>query len=331
MDELVLGQKYKRFLASLLDYILVFGLAICLFMLLVNGTINIGFNNLEYKLNQFKLEEESHLFDVTYSTNGEIEGVSLLTFDVNNKEEYKIFNEAIKNYFFEYLNNEDASNQELNISYFLFDTETLENSIFKIESIDASIDEFVLKDEITNVSDGSKVSKDDENEYFNAIKEFYMNENKGIYNLALTDFTNEERFNSLVTTLTQIERIEALICVAFSALIIVALPTILNKNSESLFMHIFKLGFSNRDGYKVKLTNRIIRAITLVILLGISTYLYLIPLIINALIILLNKKDERSLVDIISNEVCLDLRYSYIYDSYEEYMKNSENKTTSNK
>lgn len=331
MDELVLGQKYKRFLASLLDYILVFGLAICLFMLLVNGTINIGFNNLEYKLNQFKLEEESHLFDVTYSTNGDIEGVSLLTFDVNKKEEYKIFNEAIKNYYFEYLNNEDASNQELNISYFLFDTETLENSIFKIESIDASIDEFVLKDEITNVSDGSKVSKDDENEYFNAIKEFYMNENKGIYNLALTDFTNEERFNSLVTTLTQIERIEALICVAFSALIIVALPTILNKNSESLFMHIFKLGFSNRDGYKVKLTNRIIRAITLVILLGISTYLYLIPLIINALIILLNKKDERSLVDIISNEVCLDLRYSYIYDSYEEYMKNSENKTTINK
>lgn len=318
MGELYLGKIYKRFFASLLDYVLVFGLAISFFLLLSNGLIDIGFHNEDLNQKVLKLQEKSNLFEV--SKDGDIYlSANYLTYDLEDENYYKVYLKAINDYYYNYLDKEDKSNRDLNLYFFLFNEKTMQNSIFLINSLDDSYEEFILKDEVTNVSSGDLVNKNSD-DYKLAIANFFIDEEKGIYNLALTSFTSSEEFLSIENKISNIEYYEFLITYLVSCLIIFLPSILINKNSESLFMHILKIGYTNIDGYKVNYLNKILRIILLLIINLLSIYTYFIPLIINGIIIFINK-EKRSLIDICSNEVCVDLIHSTIYKNYEEMEK----------
>ena len=313
MDEIYQAPLYKRIIATLLDVIVSLLLALGIFMLLINGAVDIGFHNLDYKISQFKLQEESSLFYVKKDENGNFLEVSSLTYHEDNVEEYKIFADKIHNYYFTYLNQESKSEADFNKKYMLFDENTLKNSIFSINSINDNYQQYVLLDEVTDVSTGKKIAKTDTKKYYTAIMNFFMDSNKGVYSLALTSFTGGEKFQNVVNQLATIERLEALICVAFSTLIFISIPVLINKNGETAFMHVFGICFSDSYGYKVKWRHKIIRSIMVLFLHSASVYLYGVPIVINAIVCLLTPQ-KRSVIDYASNETAIDKKTSVILE-----------------
>lgn len=285
-------------------------------MLLANGAIDIGFHNVDYKLKQYKVQEESGLFYVNKGSDGSYIEISALKYDESDKDQYKSFLKTISNYYFTYDNSPDKSESLFNTKYMLFDEKNLTNAIFSINSINASIDQYVLLDDVLDVATNKTFNKSDEENYYKAIMNFFMDSNKGVYNLALTNFTNSEQFLSIVNELQAIERLEALICVAFSSLLFLALPTILNKNGETAFMHLFGICFSTSYGYKVKMSNKVIRAVMIVLLYTASAYLYFIPLLANIIVCLVTK-EKRSLMDLASNMTAIDKKISIIIEENE--------------
>lgn len=312
-EEIYQASLIKRIISSLLDFIITILLSIGFFMLLSNGAIDIGFHNLDYKIKQYQLEEQSFLFDVKKNANGSYQEIAPLSYDLTNKEEYKNILKRINDYYFSFTLETNKSNSTFNKKYLNFNEETLKNSIFSINSIDDSYTEYTLLDEIKDVSNDSIVNKSDEKNYLKAINNFFMDKNKGIYNFALTEFTSGERFQSLVNQLETIERIEIMICVFVSTLIFVSLPVLLNKNGETAFMHVLSICFVDSYGYRVKWKNKIIRSILVILINVISAYLFLIPLVINSLVMLFNSS-KRSLIDIASNETAVDKKTSIILD-----------------
>ncbi len=317
MGELYLGKIYKRIFASLIDYLLVLGLAISFFMLLSNGIIDIGFHNYDLKQEQIALQDESHLFEVAYNEDGSYLGVNYLTYDLDDTESYIDFLEAITNFYYDFYDQEEKSNADLNINFFGFNEETLQNSIFSIENLDAGYQDFVLKTEVVDISTSTLVSVDDTDAYFEAIAQFFVNEDTGIYNYALTQFTLDSRFLEIEAEIVYVERLEVLISTILCSTLIFSIPIAINKHGQSLGMFFFKLGYTTRDGYKVKWYNKLIRILALIILSGISVYLYMIPMVINIIVLFVNK-EKRSVIDLCANEVCVDLKTSVIYKDYQE-------------
>lgn len=322
MGEIYLAKLWKRVIASLLDYGVVFALAITFYMFLSNGIIDIGFHNASLKQEQFKLQEKSHLFDVT-KENETISQVKLLEFDEKDINSYKSFLNAIHDFYYDFLTLDNKSNENLNKEYFLFDENKLENAIFKIENINDSIEDFILKDEIVNIETLEKVSKNDTEKYIETISLYFLSEEKGVYNLSLTYFTNTEEFKNIDLNIAYVERIEIMFSMLFSSLIVFAFPLLFNKNGETLFMHFLKLGYSNRNGYKVNFALKIIRLVVTLTLNTISMYLYLIPFLINILFLFITK-EKRSLIDIASGMVAIDMVRSTIYQDYEEMKKDEK-------
>ena len=64
MEEIYQAPLFKRIIASILDVIITLLLSLGFFMLLINGAVDIGFHNLNYKISQFTIQEESSLFYV---------------------------------------------------------------------------------------------------------------------------------------------------------------------------------------------------------------------------------------------------------------------------
>ena len=316
MNDIYEAPLLKRVIAGLLDFIVVVLLAISTFMLLANGAIDIGFHNIERKQKQYKLQEESSLFKVTYNKNDDIIGLELLEYNTKEDREDFKFLKAINDYYFTYLDKEDKTNKELNINYFKFDENTLENNIYKINSIDDKYEDFILKVNILD-QNNNIISNSDTEKYNKTIKDFFLNEKRGIYHYALTDFTSSIEFKNIMMKLNEIERYEVLISTLFSSIIFLVIPALINKNGETAFMHIFKLGYSDSYGYKIKFKHKIFRALSLMIIYTASAYLYLVPLIINYLVVLFNK-NRRSLMDFSSNTVAIDLKTSVLFASKEE-------------
>ncbi len=113
--------------------------------------------------------------------------------------------------------------------------------------------------------------------------------------------------------MASIERLEALICVAFSTLIFLVPPILLNKNGETAFMRLLGICFSDSYGYQVRWRNKIVRAIVTLSLYSSSVYLFGIPLLINA-IVMFATPQKRSLLDYASNETAIDKKTSIILE-----------------
>lgn len=320
MGDLYLGKIWKRIIASVLDYVVVFALAITFFMFISTGMVDIGFHNSFYKQEQFRLQDESHLFDVS-EENGVYTQVNIIEF--NEKEvDFAKFLVAINDFYYDYLDSSNKNNETLNKEYFLFDEDSLENSIFKINSLDASYADFVLKETVVDVATNNEYKKGEEG-YDQAIKNYFIDENKGVYNLALSTFTNSQEFVSISNQIIFIERVEIMLCMLVASLIVFPLPILINKNGESIFMHFLKLGYATRNGYKVRLGHKLIRIFVLCVLNTISVYLYLTPFLINIILFFVTR-EKRSLVDLSSGEVCVDLTTSTIYVDYEEMEKDKK-------
>lgn len=312
-EEIYQAPLYKRIIAALLDNIIVVLLAIGIFMLLVNGAVDIGFHNLNYKLNQYKLQEESSLFYVSKDEKGNFVEIKSITYELKDHEGYKTFVSNIHSYYQNYVTLDTKSEAEFNKKYMLFDEKTYRNAIFSINSLNDEYSTYTLLDEVKDVTNNRMVKKENEEQYYEAIYNFFTDKTKGVYNLALTEFTNSEKFNTLVKDLEAIERIEALICVSVSSLFI-AIPVLINKNGETAFMHVLGITFSDSAGYKVKWRNKIIRSIMIILLNASSTYLFAIPLVVNSLLCLFTP-NNRSLIDYASNETAIDKKTSIILEN----------------
>ncbi|MCR4562320.1 MAG: RDD family protein, partial [Bacilli bacterium] len=301
-------------LSGIIDMTVVLLLAIGLFMLLANGAVDIGFHNLSYKISQFSLQEKSGLFDITKDSAGNYLGVAPLTYDLTKEDDYKRFTEKINYYYFNFVEKENKSNAEFNKKYMLFDEITCKNAIFSITGIDDEITTYTLLDEVTDVSTNKKYTSSDGENYKNAIANFFIDSNKGVYNLALTDFTSCERFVSIQNRLQWIERLEVFICVAISTFAFISLPVLLNKNGETAMMHIFGICFVDSYGYKLKWRHRIIRSIVVLVLNSVSVFLFAFPLAVNAIVYLVTPS-KRSIVDFASNETAIDRKTSVILEA----------------
>ena len=313
MDEIYQAPVYKRLLSSLLDLIIVLLLSVGFFMLLSNGALDIGFHNLKYKKEQFRIQDESSLFYVEKDVNGNYLEVSSLTFDETKENEHQKFLKAIHDYYMTYVESETKTEAIFNKEYVQIDENTLKSAIFFVNSINDSYETYALLDEVIDVSDGTKINKSNTEKYNLAIKNYFMDKYKGIYRLALTSFTSSERFQNVVNHIASIERIEILICVGVSSLIFMSLPILLNKNSETAFMHVFSVCFTDSYGYKVKWKHRIIRSIVVLLINIASAYLYAIPLVINGLVYIFTPS-KRSLVDYAANETGIDKKYSVMIE-----------------
>ncbi len=314
MDELYQAPLYKRILSGILDQTMAILLAVGLFMLLANGAVDIGFHNLSYKVEQFKLQEESSLFDVTKDGSGNYVGVTALTYDLNQSNDWKRFVEKIHSYYVFSVPEASRSNADFNKKLMLFDANSCKNAIFSIETIDADYTSFALMDEVTDVVTKKAIAKSDEANYKLAIANFFVAEGKGVYHLALTEFTSSERFQSIQGRLQTVERLEVLICMAVATAIFISLPVLLNKNGETAMMHLFSICFVDSFGYKVKWRNKILRALVTLILNAVSVYLFAIPILVNA-VVFLATPSKRSLIDFAANESAIDKKTSVILEA----------------
>lgn len=313
MDEAIYqAPLYKRIVASLLDGIVTVLLALGIFMLLINGAIDIGFHNLDHKINQYKLQEESSLFYVSKDEKGNYLEIKTITYELKDHQGYQKYLDCIYSYYQNYFEKDNKSDKDFNKTYMLIDEKDNKNAIFSISDINAHYSTYVLLDEIKDVSTNKTIKKESGDAYYEAIYNFFNDKTKGVYNFALTEFTNSERFTTVVNKLQTIERLEALICVAFSSLFI-AIPALINKNGETAFMHILGIVFSDSYGYKVKWKNKIIRFIMIMLLNASSAYLFGIPLLVNALLCLFTPQ-KRSLIDYASNETAIDKKTSVIIE-----------------
>ena len=311
MDEIYQAPLYKRILAPLADGILTTLLAIGIFMLLVNGAIDIGFHNLDLKLAQYRLQEDSLLFDIQKDGNGNYSSISLLSYDEQNKEEPKRFVKILHTYYVNYVDDANKSEASFNKKYMLFDEKTLQNPIFSITSIDQDFASYTLLDEVTDVSTKKTVSKDNEQAYYQAIAHFFMDEQKGVYHLAMSEFTSSARFQDISSKLSAAERLEVLICISFASLVYLCLPILINKHGQTPFMHLLGICFVDSFGYQVKWRHKIIRAATTLLIYASSSYLFGVPIVINAITMFVNSQ-KRSVLDYASNEVVIDKKTSVI-------------------
>lgn len=319
-DSLYQAPLYKRVIASALDVVMTILLAIGFFMLLINGAVDIGFHNINYKLDQYKLQEESGLFYVTKNSDGSYKEIYSLQYNEEDKEQYKTFVTAISNYYFTYENSPDKSEAYFNENYMLFDKNTCKNPIFSINSMNDGIDKYVLLDDVLDITTNKTINKSEEDKYYKAIMNFFMDSNKGVYNIALTKFTSSEKFQNIVGQLEVIERLEALICIAVSSLIFIAIPTLLNKHGQTPFMHLLGICFTDSYGYQVKWRHKIIRAVVQVLLYTSSAYLFGIPAIVN-IIVCLATGDKRSVIDFASNMTAVDKKLSIMMNDKDEIVK----------
>ena len=313
MEEIYQAPLFKRIIASILDVIITLLLSLGFFMLLINGAVDIGFHNLNYKISQFTIQEESSLFYIRKDDNNNFLEVSQLSYNVENLDEYKSFIKNIHDYYFHYVTSDNKQESEFNKKYMLFNETTLKNSVFSVSSLDDSYLNYQLLDDVVDVSTGKVVNKSDVEKYKQAVANFFIDANKGVYNLALSEFTASEKFQQLVTQLQVIERLEALICVVVSTFIFISIPVLLNKNGETAFMHVLGICFSDSYGYKVKWRHKIIRSIMVLLLHASSAYLFGIPLVAN-IIVCLATPQKRSLIDFASNETAIDKKTSVILE-----------------
>ena len=282
-------------------------------MLLINGAVDIGFHNLDLKVAQYSLQESSCLFNIKKDGSGNYSEISLLSYNQDNPEEYRTFVKAIHDYYYLYVGGTDLSEETFHKKYMLFDAVSLKNAIFSISSLNDDYTTYTLLDEVTDVLTGKKVKKTQTSDYNAAIAAFFTDSNKGVYNLAMTEFTDSERFQSVSSQLIVAERIEVLVCVAFSTLIFLCLPILINKHGETPFMHLLGICFVDSYGYQVRWRHKIIRAIVTLLLYASSAYLFGIPIIVNA-IVMLATSEKRSLLDLASNETAIDKKTSVILE-----------------
>lgn len=332
IKEIKKAKFYKRFLASLIDYALALLAGLGIFVLINQGIIPLGFNDSELRNTQLTLKEDSYLFDIKYNDEGNLIKEEMLTFNENDSNECLKFNEVLNNYYYEYLTKENKSNRDLNIVFFKFDISTLDSSIFKINDIDDPISEFKLKDTIFDVSSNKEVNISDSLNYNKAIKNYYMDEISGIYYYAINNFENENPYKEISSKLMNNINLELTIGLVFSTFIFIGIPSLIFKHNESIIMHLFKLGYVNHKGYKISILSKIARVIFLVALIGSSMYAYFIPILINVLLSYFDKEEGKSLIDILSYEVCIDISDFKIYKNEEEYIKanySKDEKTTS--
>ena len=239
--------------------------------------------------------------------------MSQLSYNVENLDEYKSFIKNIHDYYFHYVTSDNKQESEFNKKYMLFNEMTLKNSVFCVSSLDDSYLNYQLLDDVVDVSTGKVINKSDVEKYKQAVANFFIDANKGVYNLALSEFTASDKFQQLVTQLQVIERLEALICVVVSTFIFISIPVLLNKNGETAFMHVLGICFSDSYGYKVKWRHKIIRSIMVLLLHASSAYLFGIPLVAN-IIVCLATPQKRSLIDFASNETAIDKKTSVILE-----------------
>ena len=311
MDEIYQASIFKRISASLLDGVLTILLAIGMFMLLANGAVDIGFHNLALKLEQYRLQDDSRLFNVDKDGDGNILGISLFSYDESKLDDHTKFVSIIHDYYFLSSERTQKSETDFNKSLMLFDEKTLSNGIYSIPSLDANFASYTLLDQVTDVSTGNKVGREDEEGYRLAIAHFFTDEKKGVYYLATTEFTNSAAFQSLAEQLAIAERIEILICTSVSALLVVCMPILINKHGETAFMHVLSICFVDSYGYQVKMKHKIIRATVTLLLYASSIYLFGVPMVINA-IVMFATPSKRSLLDFAANEASIDKKTSVI-------------------
>lgn len=313
MDEIYQAPLYKRILAPLLDGAVTFLLAVGFFMLLINGAVDIGFHNLGLKLDQYQLQESSHLFDVKKDAQGNYSSIALFGYDETNPEEHSRFVTTLHDYYVDYVQSEAKSNAEFNKKYMLFDVNSLQSPVYIIENIDSDIASYQLRDTVVDVLTDKPVSKDKGKAYYEAIAHFFSAENKGVYPMAVTEFTSDSRFQSIADRLTSIERIEAMICLSAAALIFLSIPILINKNGETAFMHLWSICFVDTLGYRVRWRHKIIRSLVTLLLYASLVFLFGIPLLVN-IILCLATSQKRSLLDFAAGEIAIDKKTSVILD-----------------
>ena len=78
-------------------------------------------------------------------------------------------------------------------------------------------------------------------------------------------------------------------------------------------MHLLGICFVDSYGFQVKWQQKIIRSIVTILLYASSAYLYGIPLLVNALVMLISPS-RRSPLDYASNETCIECKSSVILE-----------------
>lgn len=313
MDEIYQAPLLKRILAPLADGVLTILLSVGMFMLLINGAIDIGFHNLQLKIDQYQLQEKSYLFDIQKDQNGNFTSISRFVYHEDNQDEYKRFASILHDYYFLFVDGNEKSEEVFNKKYMLIDETTLRNAIVSVASLSGGIEAYTLLDEVIDVATNKKVNKTQGNAYYEAIGHFFVDEQKGVYNAALTEFTNNERFQSISSSLAVAERLEVLICTSVAALVFLCLPILINKNGETPFMHLLSICFTDSYGYQVRWRHKIIRALVTLLLYASSVYLFGVPILVNAIVMFVTSQ-KRSVLDYASNEIAIDKKTSVILE-----------------
>lgn len=78
-------------------------------------------------------------------------------------------------------------------------------------------------------------------------------------------------------------------------------------------MRILGICFTDSYGYQVKMHHKVIRALTTLLLYASSIYLFGVPIVVNA-IVMLATQNKRSLIDMASNETAIDRKTSVILE-----------------
>ena len=302
---------HKRVLAAICDITAVAILTVVSFIFIATGTVEIGFHNEQYTEAQLALAEESGLFNIEKDDDGNYISVEKLTYDVSDKYEYTKFINILKNYYNKYLEKRDKSARDFNLTYMNFENDSLDNRVFSVISLDST--NYSLLPTVWDVSTG-RWYKYTEVGYREAIANFFMDEEYGVYYTVVTnEFPITNQMNRVFLQLYKVWFYEMVISLTVSAFLLLSIPTIINKNGETLFMLAFGVGYVDMLGFRVKWRYKILRAI-MILLFYFTTLFTADALLTVNMFLSIFRKQHRSLLDGITKQIAIDKKTTVIFD-----------------
>lgn len=188
-----------------------------------------------------------------------------------------------------------------------------------------------FKDKYEFDEEGNFQVKKSENETDDEFKAKKENLEYSIYIKSVTYLTNSQAFKEHYTYINTVSTISVCISTVISLIICYLLPPLISKKSQTIGQMIFGLSIVNKDGYKAKKWQILVRFLAFSVLnfvLGI-TFLMIVPLI--SLVMMFFTKNNTTLHDLCSQTVVIDDKLSTIYNNKEAQMKatqkESENET----
>lgn len=302
---------HKRVLAAIFDITAVAILTVVSFLLIATGTVEIGFHNEQYTEAQLVLAEESGLFNIEKDDDGNYISIEKLTYDVTYQYEYTRFINILKNYYTNYLEKDKKSDYDFNVTYMHFNPETNENAVFSIYSTYSQ--NYSLLPTIIDVSTGGTVSSNQKG-YGQAIANFFMDEKCGVYYTVVTnEFPVTNQMNRVFLQLYKAWFYEVVVSLTVSAFLLLSIPTIINKNGETLFMLAFGVCYVDMLGFRVKWRYKILRAF-MILLFYFTTLFTADALLTVNMFLSIFRKQHRSLLDGITKQIAVDKKNSVIFD-----------------